>query len=292
MVSRKNIESNKKMKINIVNKVSSLIMSEYIAKNGIFNSINELLEMQCPKTIEPNSEEHADFYFYLIFNDHGTKSINLYTRFKDKYERYPQLFDAKYIAECYINNEESLLEEHTSKLGLRYPKVATKSWIENSVMLLENFDGKAINMFNSTYDALELFKTINKFRSYGPKTSGLLLRVIIGIGFNRKLTNIENVPLPVDIHDSRIAYNCNIYRPKGIDDLQKIYTNPSHIKKIEKIWRDSAKSINVNWEELDRALWLLGSKGCANKECYICPINELCQIGKEFTVNDKNLFNY
>jgi len=279
-------------KNNIVNQVSSLIMDEYMNKNGIFNNINELLEMQCPETIEPHSEEHANFYFYLIFNDHGTKSINLYKRFKDKYQNFPELFNAKYIVESYENNEESLLEEHTSKLGLRYPKVATKSWIENSKILLDKFDGKAINMFRSTNDALELFKTINKFRSYGPKTSGLLLRVILGMGFNRNLENIENVPLPVDIHDTRIAFNCGIYRPNGIDDLQKIYTNPSHIKKIEKLWRDSAKFIGVDWEELDRALWLLGSKGCVNKECQICPINDICQTGKEFIVNDKNLFNY
>ena len=147
-------------------------------------------------------------------------------------------------------------------------------------------------MFSSTNNAVELFESINGFRSYGPKTSGLLLRVIIGIGFNRELTNIENVPLPVDIHDSRIAFNCNIYRPNDTEDLQKIYSNPSHIKKIEKIWRESAKDVGVSWEELDRALWLLGSKGCANKECQICPINDICITGKELLKNEQNLFNH
>ena len=177
-------------------------------------------------------------------------------------------------------------------MGLRYPKQAAKSWIENSKKLLKMYDGTAINMFKSTNDALELFKKINSFRSYGPKTSGLLLRVIIGIGFNRELMNIENVPLPVDIHDSRIAFNCDIYHPENIDNLQKIYSNTSHIQKIEKLWRYSAKEIGVRWEDLDRALWLLGSKGCVNKECMICPINKICIVGKEFIKNEKNLFNY
>lgn len=278
------------MKSNIVDKVSSLIMQDYEQRRGIFTSTDELLEMQCPTNIEQGSKEHADFYFYLIFNDHGTKSINLYNRFKQKYQEFPKLFDAHYIV--YNYNEDKILEDHLLNLGLRYPKQAAKSWIENSKKLLDKYDGKAINMFSSTNNAVELFESINGFRSYGPKTSGLLLRVIIGIGFNRELTNIENVPLPVDIHDSRIAFNCNIYRPNDIKDLQKIYSNPSHIKKIEKIWRESAKDVGVSWEELDRALWLLGSKGCANKECQICPINDICITGKELLKNEQNLFNH
>jgi len=278
------------MKNSIVNKVSFLIMQDYIQKRGIFTSTDELLEMQCPHSIEHGSKEHATFYFYLVFNDHGTKSINLYKRFKEKYLNHKEIFDAKYVVENFT--EELILQEHLSTLGLRYPKQAAKSWIENSKKLLDKYDGKAIDMFSSTNDAVELFKEINSFRSYGPKTSGLLLRVIIGIGFNRKLSNIENVPLPVDIHDSRIAFNCDIYRPDGIEDLQKIYSNPSHIKKIEKLWRDSAKEVGTTWEELDRALWLLGSKGCANKECIICPINDICKMGKEVLKDEQNLFSY
>lgn len=278
------------MKNSIANQVSSLIIKDYLGNQGIFQSTDELLESQCPVGIEKGSTQHADFYFFLIFNDHGTKSINLYNRFIEKYTKFPELFDAKYI----VNNfkESSILDEHLLNLGLRYPKQAAKSWIENSKKLLDKYDGKAIDMFRSTTDAVELFKTINSFRSYGPKTSGLLLRVIIGIGFNRELQNIENVPLPVDIHDSRIAFNCDIYRPDDIENLQKIYSNPSHIKKIEKLWRNSAQDIGIEWEELDRALWLLGSKGCVNKECHICPINHICQVGKELVKDEKNLFNY
>lgn len=278
------------MKNSIANQVSSLIIKDYLGNQGIFQSTDELLESQCPVGIEKGSTQHADFYFFLIFNDHGTKSINLYNRFIEKHTKFPELFDAKYI----VNNfkESSILDEHLLNLGLRYPKQAAKSWIENSKKLLDKYDGKAIDMFRSTTDAVELFKTINSFRSYGPKTSGLLLRVIIGIGFNRELQNIENVPLPVDIHDSRIAFNCDIYRPDDIENLQKIYSNPSHIKKIEKLWRNSAQDIGIEWEELDRALWLLGSKGCVNKECHICPINHICQVGKELVKDEKNLFNY
>lgn len=274
----------------IVNKVSLLIMSDYNQKKGIFATTDELLEMQCPDGIEYSSEEHANFYFFLIFNDHGTKSINLYSRFKKLYIKSPEIFNPNYIVQNYINNEKDLLNNYLINLGLRYPTKATTSWINNSKLLIKDFQGKSINLYKSTNDALELYNKIMNFISYGPKTSGLLLRVIIGVGFNRNLTNVENVPLPVDIHDSRIAYNCNIYKPNKINDLQKIYSNPFHIKKIEKIWRDSALNINVKWEDLDRALWLLGSKGCVSKQCNICPIKEFCSIGKEY-INDKNLFS-
>lgn len=261
-----------------VDQISSLIIDEYLQKKGIFNTTISLLEYQCPKNIIQGSKEHANFYFYLIFNDHGTKSINLYKKFKEKYLQYNKLFHAPYIVKNF--NQESIYE-HLSNLGLRYPKQAAKSWIDNSQKLLNEYEGEAIKMFTSTNNALALFNTIKSFRGYGAKTSGLLLRVIVGIGFNKNLYNIQDVPLPVDIHDSRIAYYCDLYKPKNVTSLEQIYSNPSHIKKIEKIWRQSAYNIQIAWEVLDRALWLLGSQGCAHKKCSICPIKKICYMGQK-----------
>ncbi|KKL58049.1 hypothetical protein LCGC14_2229250 [marine sediment metagenome] len=35
----------------------------------------------------------------------------------------------------------------------------------------------------------------------------------------------------------------------------------------------------INWLQIDRALWILGSKGCANKRHFDCPIKDDCLKG-------------
>lgn len=270
--------------------IVSLIVNDYLSNRGIFSRTDDLLEFQTPIGTEYCSKEHARFYFYLIFNDHGTKSRNLYTKFKELYRNSEYLFSPIEIIRKFGNDENLLKEEFLSKLGLRYPAQAAKSWISNSTMIIEKYNGEPINLYDSTSDAMELFKRIKDFRSYGPKTSGLLLRVIRGVGFNRKLKNIAEVPLPVDIHDSRIAFLCGIYNPTGINDIYNIYSNPKHIQKIEKIWRVAAKEARVKWVDIDRALWLLGSQGCVNKLCFNCPINQYCKFGRSF-INEQSQVN-
>ena len=261
--------------------IANLIFDEYKNKKGIFRNINNLLEYQCPNTVKFASREHANFYFYLIYNDHGTKSINLYERFKNLYDTVPYIFNANYVINNF--NEESLYQEYLSNLGLRYPKEAAKSWIKNSYMLVKDYNAQAINLYNSTNNAVELFNKIKKFRGYGHKTSGLLLRVIYGVGFNKNLYNFENVPLPVDIHDSRIAVMCNLYDKINLNNLTS-----THIKEISMMWQRISNELNIKWEELDRALWLLGSIGCANNRCLECPIKKYCEKG----MVEKNIFDY
>lgn len=259
--------------------IVKLIYDEYISNKNIFISSQNLLENQRPNNVEYCSLEHARFYFYLIFNDHGTKSRNLYEKFKELYFNNKELFSPMAIVSKYGHNDELLKTQYLSNLGLRYPTQSAKSWIFNSEILIDKYEGEPINLFKSTNNAISLFKQIKEFRSYGAKTSGLLLRVIRGVGFNRKLENIADVPLPIDIHDSRIAFTCGIYNPEGADNIQKIYNSPKHIKKIEKIWRNAAKSAGVEWAEIDRALWLLGSIGCTKKLCNECPIKLYCEVG-------------
>lgn len=268
-----------------------LIEKAYQTRYGIFSDINNLLEYQVPDDVSPGSTKHARFYFYLIFNDHGTKSINLYSRFKQLFTESPCVFDPEYIATKYKGKEDMFKDKYLSSLGLRYPSQAAKSWIANSEKLISEYSGEPINLFLSSKSAKELYKAILSFRSYGPKTSGLLLRVIMGVGFNRELSNISEVPLPVDIHDSRIAFMCGLYNPDGVVDIQQIYSSPAHIKNIESIWRESANIIGVDWEEIDRALWLLGSIGCMTKRCGECPVSNYCSTGKDVLSNNENILS-
>ena len=153
------------------------------------------------------------------------------------------------------------------------------------------YGGEPLTCFIHTHDAPTLFRAIRGFRGYGPKTAGLLLRVIRGVGFNRKLENIGDVPLPVDIHDSRIAFICDLFRPSGVVNVQEIYGNPRHVAGVESIWRNAAQAVHVPWETIDRALWILGSRGCVRRLCHLCPIWKHCNIGRKEVQNVSSLLD-
>lgn len=260
-------------------------------KKGVFGNLSDLLENQVPEGVKVGSREHARFYFFLIFNDHGTKSSNLYARFKQLYIDHQDLFIPENLVSENHTEHSWLQDKYLVQLGLRYPKQAAISWIKNAKQLVAEYDGEPLNLFCHTTDAIALFKAIRTFRGYGPKTAGLLLRVILGVGFNRQLTNVADVPLPVDIHDSRIAFMCHLYRPTDVENVQSIYSNPRHIAGVEAVWRMASRRAGVEWETIDRALWILGSRGCTRRLCRDCPINQYCDIGKQEISNAPSLFN-
>jgi len=251
------------------------IMSAYKDEKGI-------LENQIPMGVEYCSSEHADFYFYLIYNDHGTKSTGLYERFKALYENHSELFDAKYIVEKYTNKEMELYKDYLQFLGLRYPKKSTQYWIYNATKLCEEFDGDTMQLYNYTDESLQIYKSIKSFKGYGDKTTGLLLRVIDGVGFNKKLLNFEDVPLPVDTHDTKIAIKCDL-----IEEFDYEKADKKKLQKVSKIWQDAVNKTEYSWKELDKALWILGSVGCVSKQCFICPMVKDCKVG-----NAQNLLDF
>lgn len=260
-------------------------------KSGVFSNLGDLLENQIPEETEVGSEEHARFYFFLIFNDHGTKSSSLYARFKTLFKDHPEIFNPSTFLSAEYRDCVIFQQNFLSGLGLRYPRQAALSWVQNAISLCGQYEGEPIKLFTHTEDAPSLFRAIRSFRGYGPKTAGLLLRVVRGVGFNRQLNNISEVPLPVDIHDSRIAFICHVYRPAGAQDVKDIYGNTRHIAGVESVWRTAAKNVGVEWETIDRALWILGSRGCTHRLCGDCPVQRYCDVGKQEALNATSLFD-
>jgi endonuclease III len=261
--------------------IASAILSAYRQRQGVFETTTDLLENQIILGVDPGSEEHARFYFYLIYNDHGTKSATLYARFRQLYAEKPQLFDSAYLSKHSSGNggPPSFLRDAISGLGLRYPKQSLISWWSNTMQLVRSYESKPINLFRSTSDAVELFGRVQSFRGYGPKTAGLLIRVIVGMGFHH-LNNLRKVPVPVDVHDTRIAYWTGLYRPEGSGiDPGHLSEDAVHVKSVSALWQEAARQLHEPWPELDRALWLLGSRGCVGRRCQLCPVRQWCEEG-------------
>jgi len=245
-------------------------------KMGVFADTKELLENQIPQKVTPLSIEHACFLFYLISNDYGTKSSMLYERAKRLYVSDPALFSPRLILQRFTDYEDVDLVESTGvRLGTRFPAETAKRWYLNSEKLCREYEGDPRAIFSSN-DARVVFSRIREFRGFGPKIGGLLLRTFIGCGFAH-LENLEDVLIPVDIHDARIAFwtgAVNIPDMAGeIEDYHR------YASQVQHVWSQACRAKELDWLEVDRALWILGSKGCVKLLCGTCALNNICRIG-------------
>jgi endonuclease III len=259
--------------------VVSIVHNAFKDGEGLLSETEDLVENQIPNGVEKLSREHALFLFYAVANDHGVRSSRMYARAKNLYLAFPNTFDPLWIVSNFESAEDPGLISLTGEsVGARYPREATKTWYSNSVKLIEEYDGDPRNLFSSTSDARELIKKIKAFRGYGPKIGGMLLRVVIGLGF-AQVSGLENVFVPVDIHDSRISFFTGILRPKdrNLEDGIDYY---AYAKRVQKILLDTCNALGIKWLNMDRALWLIGSRGCVNKRCLECPLKTICAVGQ------------
>lgn len=249
------------------------LYTTYKNNEGIFKATTGILEKQIPSIITKLSKEHALFLLYLISVDYGTKSSALYKKAIAFYEEMPNFFNPWHISRKFnSDNIEELSNLLSKKLGVRYPNEAAKKWYKNSIILINKYGGDPRRIFYKSEDARKVVQEIKKLYGFGPKIGNLLLRVFIGCGFVT-LKNIDQVLPPVDIHDVRIAFNTEIVKldSGGKIDLYKF------VPHVQKIWLDACNAANLNWLEIDRALWIIGSVGCATGACHICPLDSLCK---------------
>jgi len=253
-----------------------VLQDAFNAREGVFDDTKELLENQIPPGVAPLSREHGNFLFFLISQDHGTKSARLYERAKVLYTRAAEYFDPAFVAsQCRSDEDEGLLA-FISQLGVRYPRMARKGWVRNSARLADEFHGDARLVFQAHATASNTIRLIRSFYGFGPKISGLLFRVFLGTGLAQGL-EIDGVVFPTDIHDTRIA------ALTGIADIPSDITEGDYspyVRRAEEAWRQACLNERVDWLQVDRALWILGSKGCVAERHSDCPIRTFCRRGQ------------
>jgi len=260
-------------------RIIKVLLSSFENRESVFSDTKELLENQVPHNIQYKSKQHANFLFYLISQDHGTKSSKLYDRAKSLYVNYPENFEPKFIVEKYASEDSENLVNFLKLMGVRYPNNSAKFWYRNSEMLVNQYDGDARKIFDSD-DGLEILRNIKKFYGFGPKISGLLFRVFVGIGIAHP-NNIEKIDFPTDIHDTRIAALTEIV------DIPTDITEENYapfVRIAQNAWQKACRDEGINWLQIDRALWILGSKGCVNERHDDCPIKDYCIKGTQIEI--------
>lgn len=258
-------------------KIARILEDAFTNTDKIFSDTRNLIENQIPEGIKPLSREHALFLFYIVPLDYLMRSELLYARAKIMFKKERMCFDPWYIINTFdqTNLQElaSLLQKY---LGIRFPSEAAYRWYKNSISLLELYDGDPREIFRGSGNAKEILRKITQFRGFGRKTGTMLLRGAIDLGFV-ELKDIDDVLPPVDIHDIRIAFNTKIaHSSEYSEENARKFT-----RVIQNVWSYLCKEGHLDWLKVDRALWLLGSNGCAKGNCSICPINDFCSVRKQ-----------
>ena len=107
-------------------------------------------------------------------------------------------------------------------------------------------------IFTNSITAKEALKKVLEFRGFGPKIGNFFVRTMVNT-FSYEYSDIENILLPVDIHDVRIAYLM------GYIESDKM--TQKNIKMTKELWSKACKETGESWLTFDKALWLLGSEG-------------------------------
>jgi len=274
----KKINNNIELKIS-TKKIDQLVImmdEAFKLSYGLLEDQSDLVENQIPYGVKKGTKEHALFMFYVVQNDHGVKSAKMYEKAKEFYLTNPEYFSPVWISRNFREEKlKGIIENVSKRLGSRYPQALARAWYKNSVILKEKYDGNPINMFVSSNDAELLIKTIKSFLGFGPKIGAMLLRAIVGVGFNKSVKNLDKVLVPVDIHDSRIlfltgGFKCSKHRAHDFN-----YNKYVHNAQLALL--DACNRCRISWLDVDRALWLTGSRGCSYSKCEMCYINAICK---------------
>ena len=210
-----------------------------------------------------SKEEKARYYFYVISVDYGVKAKRLFEKMRKLHEEDKDLFNPEFVSKMSIVNLEKLMR----KLGMRFPVQAAQRWRENSKKLVEEYNAKALGIFQGNTE--EIIKKIKEFNGFGDKLSRLLLRTVVDAGVIKKPVGFEEMSLPTDIHVVKLAFRSGL-----LSGEKPNYSK--HVKKAREAWTGISLEEKKIPADVDRALWVLGAEYCSKKRCKECPLKNKC----------------
>ncbi len=259
--------------------IAHLLAGAFSHAEGILAERDDLVENQIPRGAAAGSREHAAFLFFVVCHDHGVRSRDLYCRAKDMYGETPWLFSARSVVSRFAGPDDpSLIHATGERLGARYPREAARCWYLNAQSLLTDYHAEPECVFRSSSTASQLLTRICAFRGYGPKTGGMLLRAAIGLGLADVRGEAE-VLVPVDVHDARIAFYTGVLDRVDAPLDERLFR--ACVPQVQRVLRDACREERVSWLDVDRALWLIGSRGCVYRRCSECPLRHICSVGSQ-----------
>ncbi len=144
----------------------------------------------------------------------------------------------------------------------------------NAQRLISEYDGDPRNLirFNTVSQARE---NLMQFEGIGSGIANLFIIYML----HRNIVlprDPKNALLKIDIHKGRIPVNTDSVKPLN----GEIARDESYATELEKAYNQISKKNGIPAEELDDALWIIGSEMCARQDynkCSGCPfLEKLC----------------
>ncbi len=242
-------------------------------QEGIVGETADLVENQVPENVRRGSREHALFLFAVVPSDRGVKSSLLWSRARQMHGEFPWLFEPSSFQDLSLNEAVGRVRELLSMyLKPRYATNAAVGWVNNAKRLTADFEADARKVFAQGQNGADAYKAIRSFFGFGPKTGGMMYRAATGLGW-ASAEAASGVDMPVDTHDVRIAIQLRILTsrdPIATSDFQR------YASLVRRELTEACQELGGEWFGIDRAMWLIGSRGCARRRCGLCPLVDEC----------------
>jgi hypothetical protein len=264
-----------------------------------------------------DKEKEADFWFYVIAICHDTKSLKgtldgkwlkgwdyLVTASRKKQSIDPNFFSASKMSEVTANELKTMLPTIS--------RVEERAKLLNDCgkKLLENFDGKAMNIFKKSGGFLKrkdgngILDVLSKFEAYNDplQKKSLVLLHYIRDGGLLEIKDPENLKMPIDYHMMRVSLRTGIITILDKDLERKLKNREEAMpeddleirSKAQEAYKIVSEVSGFDVADLDLIVWSLGRSCCDWRHDPICSsgkcsFSENCTLIKNVEIDCKGM---
>ena len=277
-----------------------------LAGGGILGH-KEMPEDALPEEVEKRSLEHIRFITMVVALDYMRDANELWQNARETYAdpgtRYlfdPGEFSEDMLCGAKFNKVKDDMQEH--KLSKKPTKDA-KTWITNAISLKRDWGSDPREIFERNgWDAVKILECIRDAKNpedhkpaflylKGDKIGPLWIRMLRDSVGLEEFKNLENVPMPVDIHVARATLACGV-----VTGSAEGFRLGSIRGLIRKAWKESMEGGENMPIDVDEALWHLPKYGCTRRDketgdcCAIkrCEARSMCIPGAIDLPSGKN----
>ena len=240
--------------IDKIKETALAIFKDYSEKRGVFKEFQFPSEYTLPPGMKQSSEEQLLFLTLTVSLDYMRDATKLWKQSHDAWldEEKNWIFNPKLVVQDGLEKLTTLFKE----INDQRPTKDAKIWFTICKKLLE-FDGSVHSLLKSfNFKALEISNYLELHKKDFPYLSGykikpLWLRMINDNG-GIKLNNIEDIPLPIDVHTARMTLKI-IFN----EDFDGNITEDLR-EKMQKAWKIILSGTPIYPLQIDEPLWLMG----------------------------------
>lgn len=216
-----------------------------------------------PKTMPRNGKEHAAFLWNSCYYMRGgIKSVEAFRRLSNMYDdpASRDLFDLHYAKDSDVGEVVTALKKH----GLGFRGTVSGQWIENARRMVDLYDGDPRNIFDGVEDYDEALLRIQNdhkgggFKGFQHKMTSMIIYYLID---DKLIDNIDNFPIPVDLHVMRMSVANEMIKFPGAELDENLF-QPETTLTLRDLFVDYANRHAVSPIKICNAVWLYSEALC------------------------------